>query len=327
MSNNLEQFRQDFLAAMRADILAVNPASATPETKILQSAMLKAYDFVDQYQALSAERTAMILEMSASEFAAWIALPRNQFALVETLADPVAVEIIFRDASAANLIAQSETAMSALVVSPQSMSTLLASATAMTIIAASEVAVPLLIANTSAWAATLASATAMTIIAASSLALWHAVKNASARSALAQSSYLQVNEAAIRATLDGNPTRFAKKTNDANLTGFVYTNTSGWVGKSGANGISYGTNASQQYAEGEILVLVILLGSNAGDSESRTGTAQARHLSTNNNAVTASLKKNYANQTARGVCVGGARFTTSTSSESGGVRFNAYLAI
>jgi hypothetical protein len=130
MSNNLEQFRTEFLEAMRNDILSVDPADSSPEAKILQSAMLKAYDFVDQYQALTTERTAMILAMTSAEFASWINLPRNQFALVETLSDAVAVEIIFLDASASNVIVSSVVAMAAVAASATAMAAVLGSSLA-----------------------------------------------------------------------------------------------------------------------------------------------------------------------------------------------------
>ena len=200
MGDNLETFRKQYLDAAREKIMACDPTTASPSDLILQSAMLKSYDLVDRYQALTPERTAMILEMDAEDFAAWIALPRNQYAFAETLEDPVAAGIIFRDASAAEAIAASSTAMSMVAASSTAMTALIDSSVAQTALAASAVAVSVVIANTSnALPKLLADAPTMTKFAASAAAM-NLLAADSAAMTLAAASVAAMTEIAASAT-------------------------------------------------------------------------------------------------------------------------------
>jgi hypothetical protein len=164
MGDNIESFRKKFLSAMRAKIVAANPATASPGDLILQSAMLKSYDLVDNYQALTPERTEMILEMSAKDFAAWVELPRNQFALEETLVNPVAVEIIFRDDTAAGVVAGDATAMRVIAASEAVMTVIAASEAAMNVLITSPVALAAIWKNNAAIAIVQANAEAWAIL-------------------------------------------------------------------------------------------------------------------------------------------------------------------
>jgi hypothetical protein len=188
MSNNLETFRAQFLDSMRDAILQTDPVSATPTEMILQSACLKAYDYVDQYLGLTPERTAMILAMSVEDFATWIELPRNQYAFAATLEDPVAAGIIARDDSAPAIIAASGVAMVILAASATAMTAVAASSTAMNALAASAIAMTAVEASAVATEIVLASATAMTAVAASSVAMGVVVASTSATNALVASA-------------------------------------------------------------------------------------------------------------------------------------------
>ena len=188
MSENLEEFRDAWLAEARSRLIAIDPVAASPSELIMASALLKQYDFVDQYIGLTPERTAMILEMSAADFGAWIALPRNQFALAQTLSDPVAVEIIFRDASGATVITGDAAAMTVIAASNAVMTTIVASNAAMKAVADSSVAMTVIAANATAMAAVTTSSVAMTAVVISPVAMAAIWGNDTARAILQANS-------------------------------------------------------------------------------------------------------------------------------------------
>lgn len=144
MPNNIEDFRSKFLTAARNRLLAYDPATASEADLVIQSAVLKAYDIVDQYQVLTPERTSALLAMTQPEFNLWLSDPvdavRNRIALAKTLASPEAVEIIFADATAAANICASAIALATIFAAPDSLAAVAASPAATAAIAASQTA-------------------------------------------------------------------------------------------------------------------------------------------------------------------------------------------
>jgi hypothetical protein len=357
MSHNLEEFREAWLTEARKRLIDTDPAMASPAQLVYASALLKQYDFVDQYLGLTPERTAMILAMSAEDFAAWIEVPRNQFALVETLSDPIAVEIIFRDETATGAITGNMTAMTVLAASSEAMTTLAASSTAVSILTESDTAMTAIAASVTAmdpfivWAlhAFAESGTAMTAVAASdvamacivnnntamqkitgtAIALNRIVKSDIARTWFAGSSSLQGYANKVRATLvaDNNTQPgllFTLKDSNAAQTSAYY----GRYGVIGYNGSNYATGLSSSktaFSAGPLLVCVTTMGLSSGTTTANYN-ASVYHRQTESLAGSVPLDKSYTAQGVEILCVGGSILETPNTSSQAGMKYYAFEA-
>ncbi|MCL2020939.1 MAG: hypothetical protein FWG81_02255 [Betaproteobacteria bacterium] len=320
MANNLEEFRSKFLTAARNRLLAYDPMSASEADLVIQSAVLKAYDVVDQYQVLTPERTSALLAMSQSEFNLWLADPvdaaRNRIALAKTLAVPEAVEIIFADATAAENIMNSQIALATIFYTPETLATVISSPAAMTALVASPVAIAALadsrialeaaFANPVATATVTASMTMMAALAESATALHVIAQDESRRTAFANSPHLEGQAQTIYATLNG-AANFTRRANGSSLTN-VRGAYRGVVGINTANGNYQATTTTDMslYTTGKLFVYIRTLGY---INASYTGNVQiyAKHLQT---ATTVGSKAHdggsYTAQVADFICVGGA---------------------
>ncbi len=180
-STDLTDFRNQFLARAKTDLLAVDLSAATTNTLLIKSALLRGYDSVNRFDAIGLDAIYPITQMTGAELDAYLGDPSNRQSF-ETLLNSAEARIALVNSNAAlTTIGGSLIAMQAVLAHS-------AAATLMTAIAASSTAMTALIANSTAWATVVASSAAMTAIAASSTAMTEVAASSTAMTAVAASA-------------------------------------------------------------------------------------------------------------------------------------------
>lgn len=197
-SSNLTDFRNQYLAKAKTVLTTVDLANCSETDLILQSAMLRAYDAVNRFDAITPEAISLLESMSAAELESYLSDASNRQSFEQVVSSGEAMRAVVSSVGAMAAITNSAKAMSALAGSTTAWASVmantaaytvvLASATAMTAVAASSTAWAAVMNNSSAYALVLASATAMTAVAASPTAMAAVVASTSAMNLLLSSS-------------------------------------------------------------------------------------------------------------------------------------------
>jgi len=177
-STDLTDFRNQYLAKAKTELLAVDVATADRNTLIINAALLRGYDSVNKFDAIGPDAIYPLTLMTGAELNTYLSDPANAESFEAILASP----------EARTALLNSSTAFAAVIASSTAMTAVAASSTAMTAVAASSTAMAAVIASSTAFAAVIASSTAMTAVAASSTAMTAVIASSTAMTAVAASS-------------------------------------------------------------------------------------------------------------------------------------------
>lgn len=159
-STDLTDFRNQFLARAKADLLAVDLSTANNTTLIINAALLRGYDSVNKFDAIGPDAIYPITLMTGAELDTYLSDPVNAASFEAILASTEARTALVNSSTAMTAVAASATAMTAVIASATALSAVTASATAMTAVAASATAMTAVWASNTAADAVLTSSTA-----------------------------------------------------------------------------------------------------------------------------------------------------------------------
>jgi len=160
-STNLTDFRNQYLAKVSARLMSADVATATDTDLILQSALLKAYDAVNQFDTLGPGAVSTLAVMTGIELQTWLEDVANRQAFEAIIASTSTMTAVAASPAAMTVVAASSTAISAVLANSSAWAAIVLSPVAISAVAASTTAMAALLANSAAWAAVLASQTAM----------------------------------------------------------------------------------------------------------------------------------------------------------------------
>jgi len=143
-STDLTNFRDQYLATVQARLLAANVTGATDTELLIQQALFKAYDAVNNIDIIGSGAVTLLASMTGTQLQTWIQDPSNRQAFESVIA--------------------SSTAMAAVIASSTAMAAVAASSTAMAAVAASSTAMTSFLSNTVSRGAIWASSTALAAI-------------------------------------------------------------------------------------------------------------------------------------------------------------------
>lgn len=129
-STDLTDFRNQFLARAKANLLAVDLSTANNTTLIMNAALLRGYDSVNKFDAIGPDAIYPITLMTGAELDTYLSDPANA----------ASFEAILASTEARTALVNSSTAMTAVIASATALSAVTASATAMTAVWASNTA-------------------------------------------------------------------------------------------------------------------------------------------------------------------------------------------
>ncbi|MEY4592701.1 MAG: hypothetical protein RIR18_1596 [Pseudomonadota bacterium] len=176
-STSLTDFRNQFLSKVKSRLVGFDVSNSSDSDLIIQSALLKGFDAVSRFDAITPEAVSPLELMTGSELELYLGDASNRQSFELVLSSPEAMKAI----------ASSVGAMGALSTSSKAMTALAASSTAMTALAASLNARTVLFAN----------ATAMSTLSGSSMAI---AKMASGAAGLDPTSWADMVALAASAT-------------------------------------------------------------------------------------------------------------------------------
>ncbi len=138
--SDLTNFRNEYLAEVGARLTAATITTATDTDLLLQSALLKAYDAVNQFDPLGPGAVSILSIMTGAELETWLQDASNRQSFETVVASSTAMTAVINDTAAWATIVASSTAMTAVINDTAAWATIVASSTAMTAVAASSTA-------------------------------------------------------------------------------------------------------------------------------------------------------------------------------------------
>lgn len=166
MYNDLTEFRNGFLDKAKARLLAFDPATATETDIVMAHALVRAYQTVAGFDAITAGAISEIGRMTGTQLDAYLQDASNAESFEQIMLAPASRNAIIANTAVLNVIFASQRAATILLSSPDAVAAITSSAAAMTQLAASA----------NAMSASLGSSTALTAIFANpaALAIWKA---------------------------------------------------------------------------------------------------------------------------------------------------------
>jgi hypothetical protein len=186
-STSLTDFRNQFLSKVKSRLVGFDVSNSSDSDLIIQSALLKGFDAVSRFDAITPEAVSPLELMTGSELELYLGDASNRQSFELVLSSPEAMKAIASSVGAMGALSTSSKAMTALAASSTAMTALAASSTAMTALAASLNARTVLFAN----------ATAMSTLSGSSMAI---AKMASGAAGLDPTSWADMVALAASAT-------------------------------------------------------------------------------------------------------------------------------
>ena len=139
-STDLVNFRDQFLAKTEARLKALDIAAASDTDLLLNSALLKAYGAVNDFDVISTNALSFLTNKTGAQLETALQDPSNRARFEEILASTFALNAVVASSSAMTTVAGSSIAMTAVIASSTAMTAVAASSTAMTAVIASSTA-------------------------------------------------------------------------------------------------------------------------------------------------------------------------------------------